>query len=138
MRLGVEAARLGCQTLGIKRRLLLRFFEIGVEVAHRADQPLGAAREARVQPVAVFQSASQIVALQRLGLVTLGEAQIFRLGLLRPALLGAELVEAFREQLLKYWDAESIIDVDLSLDDPRFARLASERLFGLMQKKWKM
>jgi uncharacterized protein (UPF0261 family) len=51
---------------------------------------------------------------------------------------GAELVEAFREQLLKYWDAESVIDVDLPLDDPRFARLASERLFGLMQKKWKM
>ena len=51
---------------------------------------------------------------------------------------GAELVEAFREQLLKYWDAESVIDVDLPLDDPRFARFASERLFGLMQKKWKM
>ena len=51
---------------------------------------------------------------------------------------GVELVEAFREQMLKYWDAESIIDVDLPLDDPRFARLASEHLFGLMQKKWKM
>ena len=51
---------------------------------------------------------------------------------------GVELVEAFREQMLKYWDAESIIDVDLPLDDPRFGRLASERLFGLMQKKWKM
>ena len=51
---------------------------------------------------------------------------------------GAELVEALREQMLKYRDAESIIDVDLPLDDPRFARFASERLFGLMQKKWKM
>ncbi len=50
----------------------------------------------------------------------------------------AELVEAFREQMLKYWNAEFIVDVDLPLDDPRFARLASERLFGLMQKKWKM
>ena len=48
----------------------------------------------------------------------------------------AELAEAFRKQLLKYWDAESIIDVDLPLDDPRFARLASERLWALMQKKW--
>ena len=51
---------------------------------------------------------------------------------------GIELIEAFREQMLKYWDAESIIDFDLPLDDPRFARLASERFFGLMQKKWKM
>ena len=31
-----------------------------------------------------------------------------------------------------------VIDVDLPLDDPRFAGLASEHLFGLMQKKWKM
>ena len=51
---------------------------------------------------------------------------------------GVELVEAFREQMLKHWHAQSIEDVDLPLDDPRFARLASERLFGLMQKKWKM
>ena len=50
----------------------------------------------------------------------------------------AELVEAFREQMLKCWNAEFIVDVDLPLDDPRFAGLASERLFGLMQKKWKM
>ena len=50
----------------------------------------------------------------------------------------AELVDAFREQMLKCWNAEFIVDVDLPLDDPRFAGLASERLFGLMQKKWKM
>ena len=51
---------------------------------------------------------------------------------------GLELVEAFREQLLKYWGPARVIDIDLPLDDPRFARLASEHLFGLMQKKWKM
>jgi uncharacterized protein (UPF0261 family) len=49
-----------------------------------------------------------------------------------------ELVEAFRKQMVKHWDAESIIDVDLPLDDPRFARLASEHLYGLMRRKWKM
>jgi uncharacterized protein (UPF0261 family) len=50
----------------------------------------------------------------------------------------AELIEAFREQMLKYWGPERVIDVDLPLEDPRFARLASEHLFALMQKKWKM
>jgi len=49
-----------------------------------------------------------------------------------------ELVEAFRKEMLKCWSEEYILDVDLPLDDPRFARLASEHLFALMQKKWKM
>ncbi|MBN1106979.1 MAG: Tm-1-like ATP-binding domain-containing protein [Deltaproteobacteria bacterium] len=48
----------------------------------------------------------------------------------------AELIETFREQMLKRWSADYILDVDLPLDDPRFARLASEHLFDLMQKKW--
>ncbi len=50
----------------------------------------------------------------------------------------AELVEAFRKEVLKYLDADYIVDVDLPLDDPRFARLASEHLYALMQKKWTM
>jgi uncharacterized protein (UPF0261 family) len=50
----------------------------------------------------------------------------------------AELIEVFREQMLTYWNPRCVIDVDLPLDDPRFAKLASERLFSLMQKKWKM
>jgi uncharacterized protein (UPF0261 family) len=50
----------------------------------------------------------------------------------------AELNEAFTEEMLKYWSPACVIDVDLPLEDPRFAKLASEYLFGLMQKKWKM
>ncbi len=50
----------------------------------------------------------------------------------------AEMVDAFREQILKYWNRACVIEVDLPLEDPRFAGFASERLFGLMQKKWKM
>lgn len=48
-----------------------------------------------------------------------------------------ELIGAFREQIMKYWDPAHVIEVDLPLEDPRFARLASEYLFDLMQKKWK-
>ncbi|HME46050.1 MAG TPA: Tm-1-like ATP-binding domain-containing protein [Syntrophorhabdales bacterium] len=51
---------------------------------------------------------------------------------------GVELINAFREQMLKYWGPARVIDVDFPLEDPRFARLASQHLFGLMQKKWKM
>jgi len=50
----------------------------------------------------------------------------------------AELIEAFRGEMLKYWRPERVIDVDLPLEDARFARVASKHLFGLMQKKWKM
>jgi uncharacterized protein (UPF0261 family) len=49
----------------------------------------------------------------------------------------AEVVEAFRKQMLKCWSPDFVLDVDLPLDDPRFARLASEHLFHLMESKWK-
>jgi len=50
----------------------------------------------------------------------------------------AELIEAFRDRMVKDWGREFVVDVDLPLDESRFARFASERLFGLMRKKWKM
>jgi uncharacterized protein (UPF0261 family) len=49
-----------------------------------------------------------------------------------------KLIDTFRDQMLRYLSPESVVDVDLPLDDPRFGRLASEYLLDLMQKKWKM
>jgi uncharacterized protein (UPF0261 family) len=60
------------------------------------------------------------------------------IGLRGGEFYNAELVETFREQMVKHWNNESVIEVDLPLDDPRFGRLASEHLYGLMQRKWKM
>ena len=48
-----------------------------------------------------------------------------------------DLIQAFRKELMRYVKEESIIDVDLYLNDPRFGVVASQYLYGLIETRWK-